>query len=476
MRMIARRGIMAAVGAAAAGLVLAACGAAPASPTTAPTRPTEPAKPAATTAPAAPATVPTTAPAAATTAPAAAKPAAGQVTEVLFWPTAEHPGLPEVFRKVVDNVVARNPDLKVTVAPRTYSNADEQKLITANAAQTGPDIFTHGGSSGGFWGSKGAVARLTDRLKASAFATDFPEAFLYPHTWKGEQYAIPWLAGPQFMIWRKDFFKEVGLDPEKGPATWEEQAMMGQRLAKWEGDKLTRVGLGIMSNAPHFWFGMYMHQNGGRWFSDDFKSTLITDKPGQEALEYVVDLFHTYKVNATVVTQPEVPGAPLLATGQCAMSWERAGAYNFAKQSRPDLLPQFGFGNPPRGAQGNGTIIFVDPILITAYSKKQEAAWKLLEGLQEIDHLEQLVAPSGSLVPRNSWYEKRADTLKGDGGKLAGVEAIKVAFKIHWGPDWTQYRIALIPFLEEAVLRKRTPKEALEAAKKKLDAEVLRGA
>jgi ABC-type glycerol-3-phosphate transport system substrate-binding protein len=232
----------------------------------------------------------------------------------------------------------------------------------------------------------------------------------------------------------------------------------------------------MLDMMPHFWFGMFMHQNGGRWFSDDFKSTLITDKPGQEALEYVVDLFHTHRVNSTVVTQPEIPGAPLLATGQVALSWERAGAYNFARQTRPDLLPQFGFGNPPKGRENGGTIIFVDPILITAYSKHQEAAWKLLSGLQEIDTLEQLVGPSGSLVPRTSWYEKNPDKLKADAGKQAGVEAIKVAFKIHWGPDWTQYRIGLIPFLEEAVLRKRTPKEALEAAKKKLDSEVLRGA
>jgi multiple sugar transport system substrate-binding protein len=422
---------------------------------------------------------PTAAPQAATTAtaaqPAAAVKTAGAVTELQFWPSAEGP-VAEAFRKVTDSIMAKSPELKVTVAPRTYSNADEQKLITANAAQTGPDIFTHGGSSGGFWGSKGAVAPLTDRLKAASFAGDYPEAYLFPHTWKGQQYAIPWLAGPQFMIWRKDHFKEAGLDPEKGPATWAELAEMGKKLVKWDGDKITRVGVGIMSNAPHFWFGMFMHQNGGRWFSDDFKSTLITDKPGQEALEYIVDLFHTHRVNSTTVTQPEIPGAPLLATGQVALSWERAAAYNFARQSRPDLLPHFGFSNPPKGSQNNGTIIFVDPILITAYTKKQEAAWKLLEGLVETSNLEQLVAPSGSLVPRTSWHAQNAAKLKEDAGLQAGVEATKVAFNIHWGPDWTQYRIGLIPFLEEAVLRKRTPKEALEAAKKKLDSEVLRGA
>jgi ABC-type glycerol-3-phosphate transport system substrate-binding protein len=407
-------------------------------------------------------------------APAPAAPA-GAVTELQFWPSADG-AVADAFRKVVDQIMAKQPGLKVTVAPRTYSDADEQKLITANAAQTGPDIFTHGGSSGGFWGAKGAVAALTDWFKKSAFADDYPEAYLYPHTWKGQQYGIPWLAGPQFMVWRKDHFAEAGLDPAKGPATWAELATMGQRLARWEGDKIKRIGVGIMSNAPHFWFGMFMYQNGGRWFTDDFKSTLITEKPGQEALEYIVDLFHTYKVNSTVVTQPEIPGAPLLVTGQVALTWERAAAYNFAKQSRPDLVPQFGFGMPPKGSQNNGTIIFVDPVLITSYSKKQEAAWKLLEGLVELDHLEQLVAPSGSLVPRLSWAAKYPDKLKEDAGKQAGVEASKIAFNIHWGPDWTQYRIGLIPFLEEAVLRKRTPKEALEAAKKKLDSEVLRGA
>jgi ABC-type glycerol-3-phosphate transport system substrate-binding protein len=114
-------------------------------------------------------------------------------------------------------------------------------------------------------------------------------------------------------------------------------------------------------------------------------------------------------------------------------------------------------------------------MLMASYGEQKDATWQLVEGLSELDDLEALVAPSGSLVPRTSWYDKNAAELKDDAGKQAGVEALKIAFNIHWGPDWTQDRIALIPFLEEAVLGKRTPKDALEAATKKLDADVLRG-
>jgi len=450
---LSRRGMLKLTATALGGMAMAACGATPTA-TPVPTAVPKPAAPTATKVP------PTPAPA--------------KAVDIQFRVRTDYAvSSTDLWKKSIANIMAKRPHLKIEMLPATMSDADEQKLITSMAAGTGPDLFCHGGSSGGFWGAKNVALPVDDLLAKSTLAGDFYEATTYPHTWKGKLYAIPWRLSALPINWRKDIFKEVGLDPEVGPADWPQMAEFGQKLAKWDGDKITRVGLGIPAAGAVWYFCLYMFGAGGTWFTDDFRKTLINDPPGVEALTFLVDCFHKYKVNATYSLASSAAGVPLLVTGQMAMDWANVSYYYFAKNNRPDVHAQWGAKIPPKGTKNHGSLVLADTFLINAATKVKDSAWEVIEESMTYENLELIGPEQGGLMTRKSWYEKFPEKVNSDLIVKTGMEVLKMGYKIHWGPDWTPYRITLNPFLEEAILLKRSPKEALDACANKMNTEIL---
>ena len=450
-RPLSRRGMLKLTATAIGGLAaVAACGA---TPTPTPTK------------------VPPTATKPAPTPTAAPKPA-----EIQFRPqTAYATNSADLWRDAVANVTTKKPHLKITSAGASFSDADEQKLVTAMAAGTGPDVWCHGGSSGGYWGAKKVAEPLDAMVKASPLNGDFYDAETMPHTWNGKLYAIPWRLSPLPVHYRKDIFKEVGLNPDAGPKDWSELATFGQKLAKWDGADIKRIGFGIPASGPHFYFGLFTYAAGGAWFTDDFKKMRINEAPAVEALQFIVDLYHKYKANATYSLATSTAGVPLLVTGQMAMDWANVSSYYFAKKNKPEVFAQWGASVPPTGPKSQGSLIFNDTMLINATSKVKEASWEFIQSLMTYDILEALVPENGGLITLKSWYDKFPEKVKEDMIIGKGLEIMKMAYPVHWGPDWTAVRIALIPFLSEAILQKRTPKDALDAAVSKINSEILSG-
>ena len=157
------------------------------------------------------------------------------------------------------------------------------------------------------------------------------------------------------------------------------------------------------------------------------------------------------------------------------MDWVNFVPYYYAKTQKPELLANWGMQPKVVGPKSSGTIIFANTWLVNAKSKVKDACWEFIQEMSTLESLEYLGPAHGGLIPRKSWYDKNPDKVKADTMFSTGLEAINNAYPIHWGPDWLQFRIALIPFLTEAALLKRTPKEALDAAAAKLNTEVLKG-
>ena len=400
-----------------------------------------------------------------------ATPAPVKETELQFWVKSSD----ERWLTAVDMAMERRPNLKVVTTHCTYSTEDEQKLLTAMAAGTGPDVWSHGGSSGGFWGPKGVAEPLNDLLANSPLADDWLEKTLFPHTWDGKLYALPFGAAPRFFVWRKDFFEDVGLDPEAGPDDLDELTDMAEKLALWEGDDIVRSGFNIPPTGGKllFTWSLFMYAEGGKWYTDDFKETLVDSDAVIFALEYVLDLFLKHKVNATYAVAAKVPGAPLLATDQTAMDWVGPEVNAYALDARPDLLPSLGYGLPPQGSVRRGTFLFADTFLLNHASEAKQAGWEFIQEMMSYDILELIALGTSYFMPRKSWYEKYPWKWQDSTVTSTGLAALEEAYDHHWGPQWTPFRIAFIPFLEEAILQKRTPADALHAAAEKLNTEIL---
>ena len=72
-------------------------------------------------------------------------------------------------------------------------------------------------------------------------ASMFP-AFMLNSQSGGKTWGIPFQRSTVVLYWNKDLFKEAGLDPEKAPATWAEQAAFAEKLTKRDASGNTRNG------------------------------------------------------------------------------------------------------------------------------------------------------------------------------------------------------------------------------------------
>src|SRR3546814_16543857 len=72
----------------------------------------------------------------------------------------------------------------------------------------------------------------------------------------GVLYGIPMDLASISMYYRRDFFVEAGLDPDRPPRTWDEVTEMGKALTKTDSNgTVTRAGWGWLarSNPEHFY-------------------------------------------------------------------------------------------------------------------------------------------------------------------------------------------------------------------------------
>jgi multiple sugar transport system substrate-binding protein len=170
------------------------------------------------------------------------------------------------FNKSQDRI-----EVKFQVVP---GDAWAQKMKAAQAAGSAPQIYTMN------YGNI-APAVLQGQILAMDEYTD-PKIWedLYDNiegfvTVKGKHYAYPKLVEPSAVLYyRKDFFKEVGLDPEKAPTTWDELIEYGKKLSK-DG----RYGLHIANNAVEYsWTTWGQQMNGGqRIISEDWTKATLSE-------------------------------------------------------------------------------------------------------------------------------------------------------------------------------------------------------
>ena len=60
----------------------------------------------------------------------------------------------------------------------------------------------------------------------------FYEGFMMNSQTGGKTYGIPWQRSTIILYYNKDAYREVGLDPDKPPATWEELEEYARKLTK----------------------------------------------------------------------------------------------------------------------------------------------------------------------------------------------------------------------------------------------------
>ena len=159
-----------------------------------------------------------------------------------------------------------------------------------------------------------------------AWLDRFFPAFMANSRTGGKTWSIPFQRSTIVLYWNKEAFREAGLDPNRPPATWAEQADFARRLTKRDASgRVTRWGLQVPSTGYPYWlFQGFTTQNDVLLMNEAGTQTYF-DKPAVlEALQYWVDLAQKHQVMPAGVVDWATTPRDFLER-RTAMMWTTTG-------------------------------------------------------------------------------------------------------------------------------------------------------
>ena len=206
----------------------------------------------------------------------------GKKVKISVWAMGDEakqlPSIAEEFMK-------ENPDIIVEVQALPWANAHD-KLLTAVASKSGPDVIQMGTTWMAEFVNAGALKDLTPYIDQypELAPEQFYEGAVGTTKFGDKIYGIPWYTETRFLYYRSDLLAEVGY--AEPPKTWDELRDAAKKLAeRGEG----KYGLSIDMNEQSLTF-MFARQNGSRLLDENGKP-LFNEPEFREAVEFLKGFF-----------------------------------------------------------------------------------------------------------------------------------------------------------------------------------------
>jgi N,N'-diacetylchitobiose transport system substrate-binding protein len=176
-------------------------------------------------------------------------------------------------------------DVKVEWVPWPDAQAKWTAAVTAGS---GPDVTEIGNDQVSAWVGQGAVADITDAVGGSAELQEIPKNLWGYETIGDKIYAVPWGGGTRAVLYRKDWFKELGIAV---PKTWTDLVAAGKKIVAAKGADVDGFAFNggsdaNMSLSPFVWGagGDFAVNEGGKWVGK------LNDPGFKEGFQFYTDL------------------------------------------------------------------------------------------------------------------------------------------------------------------------------------------
>lgn len=205
----------------------------------------------------------------------AAAPSNKETVKVEFW-FGLGGKLGETAQDFIKRFNASQDEVEVVPVVQPDYSTTETKLQAAIAARRPPALALVGSGAADQFIEAGVVQPLDDMAAKTNFAwDDVAPAFTAVGERDGKRYTMPMYGTTQVMYYRKDFFKQLGIEPNEAFKNWQNLDEAARKCTVKKGGEVTRYG----------WEPMWGSGNlidatmsaGGKILSDDGKKVLIND-------------------------------------------------------------------------------------------------------------------------------------------------------------------------------------------------------
>ena len=390
---------------------------------------------------------------------------AASTTEISFYfPVAVGGPITKIIDGYATDFKRENPSVKVTpIYAGTYQDT-LTKAQTALKANAGPQLAV--------LLSTDVFSLIDDDLIVpfdmvgadKAWLDSFYPAFLKNGQIGGHTWGVPFQRSTIVLYWNKEAFKDVGLDPERPPETWAQQAKFAQRLTVRNGDAVARWGVQIPSTGFAYWlFQALATEAGGTLANADGTKTDFAGPACVEALSYWIDLASKYRGHPRGVVDWGTTPRDFLEQ-KVAMIWTTTGNLS---NIRTNAKFPFGVAMLPAGKRRGSPTGGGNFYLFKAASPQQrDAALSFLRWISGPERAAQWGIETGYVATRPDAWDTPAMRQYVAGFPAAAVARDQLQYAVaelstHDNQHVTQ---VLDDKLQAALLGKQAPDAALAEA------------
>ncbi len=320
-----------------------------------------------------------------------------QVIELEFW-TLLTGNLAEALDAQVQAFNASQDRIRIVNVNQGGYNELQQKLLASIAAGNMPPITMVDYIYVPYYAQQGVFAPI-DELASPEDMADFIPALLEDLSYNGRPYALPYNRSTQGFYYNKDLFREVGLDPDQPPATWEEFREVAKILSE--------SGVyGTYANYSRWYFEPFVYQWGGVLNDAECNPTL--DSPEVIAMaKFFQDLYHVdgYAVMPATLSGTFDQAAIEFINGQVGMMRQSTAIQSFIGNS---VDFDWGFAMMPAGPVTRAVTHGGGNVAISAFldETRKAAAWEFVRFLTDTERSAEFHMATGYMPTRYSVLER----------------------------------------------------------------------
>jgi len=303
-------------------------------------------------------------------------PGDGIVLEVWNKPPSRQTKELKLWKETVLRFEQDNPDVKIKGVEREFS---PQEFVTAMAGGKGPDVMHVWIGMLPTLAREGFIAPIDNYIKDWDQTDYIPPIVWEPARVGGKTYGVPRDTYFMVLFYRKDRFREAGLDPERPPRNWDELVQYAKQLTQPEKG---RYGFGL---TPTTWnFMDFVWQNGDRLVAKDEAGRWrahLNSPEVMETLQFWRDLKFKHKVLPPNALASHEEVSQMFALG-------RVGMMMGVAMQLPTLINKYGLnlqdtGIAPlpaglggmRASHAGGEVFIINASISP---ERQKAAWQYI--------------------------------------------------------------------------------------------------
>ena len=352
-----------------------------------------------------------------------------------------------------------NPGIELSIEVVDW-NTGKDKLSTLVSAGNAPDLV----NIATLWLPELVdldVVEALDTYATQEFRDKFIPISLRGAEYQGKLYGLPIAVSARALYCNAGLLKAAGEQP---PKTWADLVRVAGKVQRPD-EGVHGIGIQGAKVETDVYFYYFLWANGGEVLSEDGKSALFNGPEGVEALQFMCDLVNKEKVAEPNPTAYDREGLQeMFRAGKLAMTITGPWFWKMLKEDTPDL--QYAIAPIP-SKKKQVTMAVTDNIVMMKSCQAKDAAWKFIEFVYQPELRQEWAETFGMLPELKAVAE--SDFITGSSEWSSFMALLETGKFVPLHPRWTAIAEEIVTGVQQALMGKRNPKEALDGAAERVN-------